>query len=47
MHKTLKILDDKGILREDESEASTRYRLEDPFFGAWLRYVQDGMEPSR
>ena len=43
MHKTLAVLDDKGIVREDESEASLRYRLEDPFFGAWLRHVQEGI----
>jgi hypothetical protein len=41
MHKTLGVLDDKGIIREDEAEASPRYRLEDPFFGAWLRHVQE------
>ncbi|MBW8838711.1 MAG: ATP-binding protein [Gemmatimonadetes bacterium] len=41
MHKTLGVLDEKGIIREDEAEASPRYRLEDPFFGAWLRHVQD------
>jgi len=46
MHKTLGILDEKGIVREDESEASPRYRLEDPFFGAWLRHVQEGPEGS-
>ena len=43
MHKTLTVLDDKGIIREDESEASRRYRLEDPFFGGWLRHVQEGV----
>ena len=41
MHKTLGVLDDKGIIREDEAEASPRYKLEDPFFGAWLRHVQE------
>lgn len=46
MHKTLAVLDDKGIVREDESEASARYRLEDPFFGAWLRHVQEGLPAS-
>jgi AAA+ ATPase superfamily predicted ATPase len=40
MHKTLTTLDDKGIIREDESAAGTRYRLEDPFLSAWLRHVQ-------
>jgi hypothetical protein len=40
MHKTLKLLDDKGIIREDERER-VLYRLEDPFLGAWLRDAQD------
>jgi len=31
----------QGIIREDEAEASPRYKLEDPFFGAWLRHVQE------
>lgn len=44
MHKTLGVLDDKGVVRVDESEASPRYRLEDPFFAAWLRHVQEGLE---
>ena len=42
MHKTLGVLDDKGIIRADETDASPRYRLEDPFSGAWLRHVQEG-----
>lgn len=42
MHKTLGVLDDKGIIREDEIGASPRYTLEDPFFGAWLRHAQEG-----
>jgi len=40
MHKTLKLLDDRGIVREEESVGAIRYRLEDPFFAAWLRRVQ-------
>ena len=40
MHKTLALLDEKGILREDERER-VFYRLEDPFLGAWLRDAQD------
>lgn len=35
-----------GIIPADEAEASPRYRLEDPFFGAWLRYVQEGPNPT-
>lgn len=46
MHKVLAVLDDKGIIRDDESETSLRYRLEDPFFGAWLRHVQEGIGPA-
>ena len=46
MHKTLAVLDDKGIIREDESGTASLYRLEDPFFGAWLRHVQEGIEPA-
>jgi AAA+ ATPase superfamily predicted ATPase len=41
MHKTLGILDDKGIVREEEARGATRYRLEDPFLGAWLRHAQE------
>ncbi len=40
MHRALKILDDRGIVREDESVGSIRYRLEDPFLAHWLRMVQ-------
>lgn len=40
MHKTLKLLDEKGIIREDERDRVV-YRLEDPFLGAWLRDAQD------
>jgi len=46
MHKTLGVLDDKGIIRADETDASPRYRLEDPFFGAWLRHVQEGPDAT-
>jgi hypothetical protein len=41
MHKTLKLLDDKGIIREHEGTKELLYRLEDPFLGAWLRAAQD------
>jgi uncharacterized protein len=40
MHKTLKILDNRGIIREEEVIGAIRYRLEDPFMAAWLREVQ-------
>ncbi|MGH9624631.1 MAG: AAA family ATPase [Bryobacteraceae bacterium] len=40
MHKTLKALDDRGLVREEEALGSIHYRLEDPFLGHWLRIVQ-------
>jgi uncharacterized protein len=42
MHKMLKVLDSRGLVREEESIGSIRYRLEDPFFARWLRLVQTG-----
>jgi uncharacterized protein len=38
--KTLKILDNRGILGEEEVIGAIRFRLEDPFKAAWLREVQ-------
>ena len=40
MHKMLKVLDSRGLVREEETIGSIRYRLEDPFFARWLRLVQ-------
>lgn len=40
MHKTLKLLDDRGIIREDERDVVVD-RLQDPFLGAWLRDAQN------
>ncbi|MHB8815911.1 MAG: AAA family ATPase [Steroidobacteraceae bacterium] len=37
MSKTLKLLEAKQILRREEQKDSFRWRLEDPFFAAWLR----------
>jgi uncharacterized protein len=37
MSKTLKLLEAKQILRREEQTDSFRWRLEDPFFAAWLR----------
>ena len=34
------IVDDKGIIREEETLGSIRFRTEDPFFGHWLRELQ-------
>ena len=41
MRTALKALVQAGIAREEEQRGSVRYRLEDPFFAAWLRlFVQ-------
>ena len=40
MQRTLQSLDDKGIIREEETLGSIRFRTEDPFFGHWLRELQ-------
>ena len=40
MHTALKNLDDRGMIRQEESIGAIRYRLEDPFFAPWLRLVQ-------
>jgi AAA+ ATPase superfamily predicted ATPase len=37
MSKTLKLLEAKQILRREAQKDSFRWRLEDPFFAAWLR----------
>jgi AAA+ ATPase superfamily predicted ATPase len=42
MHKILKALDSRGLIREEEGLGSMRYRLEDPFLARWLRLVQSG-----
>jgi hypothetical protein len=42
MHKALKALDSRGLIREEEEIGSIRYRLEDPFLARWLRLVQTG-----
>ena len=40
MHKMLKALDARGVVREEETIGSIRHRLEDPFFAPWLRLAQ-------
>ena len=40
--RRLKVLDSRGLVREEETIGSIRYRLEDPFFARWLRLVQAG-----
>lgn len=37
MSKTLKYLEGRQILRREELKDTFRWRLEDPFFAAWLR----------
>lgn len=37
MSKTLKLLETRQILRREEQKESVRWRLEDPFFAAWMR----------
>jgi hypothetical protein len=36
MSKTLRFLEQRELLRREESDDSFRWRLEDPFFAAWL-----------
>jgi hypothetical protein len=36
MSKALKFLENRDILRREEGKDSMRWRLEDPFFAAWL-----------
>lgn len=40
MQRALEILDTLGLVREDESGTRVAYRLEDPFFAAWLAMAQ-------
>jgi uncharacterized protein len=37
MSKALKFLENRGMLRREDVRNSTRVRLEDPFFAAWLQ----------
>jgi AAA+ ATPase superfamily predicted ATPase len=41
MQRALKTLDALGVVREDEAEGRIRFRLEDPFFAAWLALAQE------
>ena len=40
MQRALEALDARGVVREEEESARVRYRLEDPFFAAWIAHVQ-------
>jgi hypothetical protein len=40
LQRALRSLDTLGLIREDESAEGVRYRLEDPFFAAWLSMAQ-------
>ncbi len=39
IQKSLMLLEEKNILREDQRLGTARLRLEDPFFGAWINLV--------
>ena len=41
MQRALEALDAMGIVRQDEAAGGIRYRLEDPFFAAWLAMAQE------
>ena len=40
MQKALKALSDRGLIREEQALGAARFRLDDPFFAAWLRAAQ-------
>jgi hypothetical protein len=40
MQKALKVLNDLGIIREEQTLGAVRWRLDDPFFATWLRLAQ-------
>ena len=40
MQRALEALEDRGIIREEEESQRVRYRLEDPFFAAWIAEIQ-------
>jgi hypothetical protein len=40
MQKALKVLNDRGIIREEQSLRDTRLRLDDPFLATWLKAAQ-------
>lgn len=40
MQKALRALDNKDLIREEQSLGSVRFRLEDPFLAVWLRLAQ-------
>jgi uncharacterized protein len=40
MQRALEALDERGVIREEEETSRVRYRLEDPFFAAWIAQIQ-------
>jgi uncharacterized protein len=42
MQKALKALNEVGIIRDEQILGAIRWRLDDPFFAAWLRLAQKG-----
>ena len=39
MQRAIEALEDKQIIREDQTRGTVRLRLEDPLFGAWIRLI--------
>jgi len=40
MQSALEALEQKGIVRQEESLGAVRYRLQDPLLGHWMRLAQ-------
>jgi DNA-binding transcriptional ArsR family regulator len=39
LDKSLKLLEKKGVVREEQARGAVQLRLEDPLFGAWIKLV--------
>lgn len=39
MQRAIEALEDKQVIREDQTRGTVRLRLEDPLFGAWIRLI--------
>jgi DNA-binding IclR family transcriptional regulator len=46
MQRALRSLEQAQWVRKDDAQSPARYYLEDPFFGAWIRWAQ-GLPPPR
>jgi DNA-binding transcriptional regulator YhcF (GntR family) len=40
MQKALRVLTDRGIVREEQTRGDVRQRLDDPFLATWLRIAR-------